>query len=189
MMLKITPLAEAGVDVLPPDVVWMKVDGTPAGPGEPGVYGDFAISAAREDGPIGGFVARDPLRSAVLLLLFTDARAEVSQLRLEHAGDRRGWVGDGFDVDRAAGEEPLGSTLWLYRRRELTDWTAMEVEAEAERALKPLLRQGAVARIDVKAAADKTNSRITLAVDLYGRDDRKTYASKFDLLWKRADGL
>ena len=189
MQFTVTPLADAGVAVLPPDVVWLKVDGTPAGLGEPGIVGDFALSTSADQGGVGGLVARDPLRTAVILLLFTDARAETWQLRAEHAGDPRGWAGDGFDVDVAGGEAPLGSRLWLFRRRELTDGTAMEVQAEAERALKPLLKQGAAARIDVTAAADKANGRIVLGIDIYGRDGRTSYAAKFDILWKGRDGL
>lgn len=191
MQLTITPLADAGVEILPPDVVWMKADGTPALSGEGGIYGDFALSTSSDQGPVGGFVARNPLQTAVVMLLFTDARAETNQITWADGGDRRGWVGDGFDIDVANGEAPLGSTLWLYRRRELTDGTAMQVKAEALRALQPLLAQGAVARIDVQATMVRTEAtgRIDLMIDIYGRDGTKTYAAKFDLLWKRADGL
>ena len=176
MQITITPLADEGVTVLPPDIVWN------------GVVGDFALSAGGGDGPGGGLVAANPLRSAVILLLFSDARADPSDLRFEHRGDRRGWVGDGFDVDTAAGEAPLGSKLWLYRRSVLSDLTGMEMAAEAERALQPLIRQGAVVEIRTKAAVDKVGGRITLTVNLYGRNGREAYADQFDLLWRRADG-
>ncbi|GJD51078.1 hypothetical protein OPKNFCMD_3829 [Methylobacterium crusticola] len=176
MQLTLTPLADEGVTVLPPDIVWN------------GVVGDFALATTPEDGAAGGLVAANPLRTAVLLLLFTDARVEAAELRFEHRGDRRGWPGDGFDVDTAAGEAPLGSKLWLFRRHELTDLTAREVAAEAERALQPLVKQGAAARVTVAATADKVAGRINLSVGVYGRDGRSVYADQFDLLWKRADG-
>lgn len=176
MQLTLTPLADAGVALLPPDIVWN------------GVVGDFAVSAGGDDGPAGGLTAANPLRTAVILLLFTDARAETYELRHEHRGDRRGWPGDGFDVDRSKGEAPLGSKLWLYRRHELTEGTAMAVATEAERALQPLIRQGAVVRIAARATADKPAGRIRLTVNLYGRDGREAYAPQFDLLWRRADG-
>ena len=172
----LTPLADAGVDVLPPDIVW---DGT---------VGDFALSAGGDNGGAGGLVAANPLRTAILLLLFTDARAESYELRSEHRGDRRGWVGDGFDIDRSAGAAPLGSKLWLYRRHELTDLTGLEMAAEAKRALQPLIDQRAVVRIEAAATVDKARGRVLLTVNLYGRDGREAYADKFDLLWRRADG-
>ncbi|GJD65181.1 phage GP46 family protein [Methylobacterium frigidaeris] len=176
MQFTLTPLAEAGVAVLPPDIVWN------------GTVGDFAVSTDPADGPVGGLVAANPLRTAILLLLFTDARADPRDLRFEHRGDARGWPGDGFDVDTANGEAPLGSLLWLYRRRELSDLTAREIAAEAERALKPLLDQGAATTVTASATADKVGGRVLLSVGVYGRDGSEAYAAKFDLLWKRADG-
>ena len=176
MQLTLTPLADAGVSVLPFDVLWN------------GYVGDFAVSAGGDDGPAGGLVSANPLRTAALLLLFSDARAEDEDLRFEHRGDRRGWPGDGFDVDRASGEAALGSLLWLYRRRELLDVTGQEVEAEAARALQPLIRQGAVARIDVSAAVDKAGGRVALTVKMYGRAGTLAYSDKYDILWRRADG-
>lgn len=176
MQLTLTPLADAGVAVLPPDIVW---DGT---------VGDFALSRGGDEGGAGGLRAANPLATAVVMLLFTDARAETYDLRAEHRGDRRGWVGDGFDVDIAQGEAPLGSLLWLFRRRELTDLTAMEIAAEAERALQPLIGQGAVAVIKTAATVNKVAGRIDLTVNLYGRDGAQAYATQFDMLWRRADG-
>lgn len=176
MQLTITPLAEAGVAVLPPDIVWN------------GYVGDFAVSLRPQDGPVGGLVAANPLRTAVLILLFTDARAEAAQLRFEHGGDRRGWPGDGFDMDRAAGEAPLGSTLWLYRRHDLNDDTGRAMAAEAERALHPLIAQKAVARIDVGFVVDKMAGAVRLSIALYGRDGRQSFAERFDYLWRQVDG-
>lgn len=176
MQLTLTPLADAGVSVLPFDVAWN------------GIVGDFAVSAGGDDGPAGGLVAANPLRTAVILLLFSDRRAEAEDLRFEHRGDRRGWPGDGFDVDRSAGEAPLGSLLWLFRRDVLLDNTGLEIEAEVQRALQPLIRQGAVVRIDAKATVEKAEGRVNMTVQLYGRDGASAYADKFDILWRRADG-
>lgn len=176
MQLTLTPLADAGVSLLPFDIVWN------------GTVGDFAIAAGGDDGPAGGLVSANPLRTAVLLLLFTDARADAASLRFEHRGDRRGWPGDGFDIDAAAGEAPLGSRLWLFRRSALLDATKAQIEAEVQRALRPLVRQGAVVKILASAEVDKANGRVALSVGLYGRDGSEVYADKFDILWRRADG-
>lgn len=176
MQLVLTPLADAGVALLPPDIVW------------DGRVGDFAVSVSAAQGPVGGLQATNPLTTAILLSLFTDARVETGDLRIEHRGDRRGWPGDGFDVDTAAGEGPLGSCLWLFRRSVLLDATGMEVEAEAERALQPLVRQGAAASVKASASVDKAAGRVALSVAIYGRDGAQSYASKFDILWRRIDG-
>ena len=181
MQLTITSLEAAGVDTLPPDIVF------------DAFAGDFAVSTDPADGGPGGLVARNPIRTAVLMLLFTDVAVDPKDLRFEHRGDRRGWVGDGFDIRTELGEAPLGSRLWLYRREVLVSAvkqpTLMRIEADARLALQPLIRQGAAARIDVAGTADGPNGRISLSIGVYGRNGRQLYTEKFDTLWRRADGL
>ena len=177
MQLTITPLSDAGVDVLPPDIVWN------------GFVGDFAIAQVPADGGVGGLVARNPIETAVLLLLFTDTQVDPMDLRFEHHGDPRGWVGDGFDVDVANGEAALGSRLWLYRRSVLIAKTFAEIKAEVLRALNPLMKQSAVVQIDVGGELLNAQNTIRLTVDIYGANKRKIYAARFDPLWSRPDGL
>lgn len=176
MQLNLTPLADAGVAVLPPDILWN------------GISGDFALVSVPQDGAPGGLVAANPLKSAVTMLLFTDGSAETYEINEAHGGDRRGWPGDGFDIDTGNGEAPLGSKLWLYRRAVLNAQTGFAIEAEAKRALQPLITQGAVVRIDTKSEADFENDRLFLWVSLYGRDGAEVYSDRFDILWRRADG-
>lgn len=172
MQLTLTPLADAGVVLLPPDIVWS------------GTVGDFALVVRQEDGPAGGLRGSDPIATAVLLCLFTDGRAAPEDLRTEHKGDRRGWPGDGFDIDTAAGERPLGGLLWLFRRRELTDITALELQAEAERALQPLIDQGLAVTVRTTTQVDKAAGKIRLGVGLYGRNGTEIYSNRFDTLWR-----
>ena len=186
MLITLTPLADAGVVALPPDIVWLKADGTPAGT-RSGVVGDFGISVAVEDGP-GGLVAKDPIRTAVILLLFTDCRVEGYEIDAGRAGDQRGWPGDGFDLDTDNGEQALGSKLWLLRRMDLNDQTALWAQAEAKRALAPLIRQGACVRVDAVAVPDYEHDAMALTIALYGRDGSAVFNAKFDLLWKLATG-
>jgi phage gp46-like protein len=166
-MLTIKPLSSADRTVLPPDVVI--VDGT---------TGDFVLDERT------GLRAQNPIATAIVLCLLTDARASADELRHEHAGDARGWPGDGFDIDASRGETELGSRLWLYRRHELTDETGRLIEDEARRALQPLIRQALAAHIDVQATVQKAEGRITLAVAVIGRDGRTTTSVRFDPLWK-----
>ncbi len=170
-MLTITPLEEAGVALLPFDVVWN------------GSAGDFVAD------PVFGLQARDPIATAVVLLLFSDARGSDAALARAGESDPRGWVGDGFDVDRAGGEAPLGSTLWLLRREALTDAVVRQVEDAARQALQPLIRQGAVARIEISTAPDAARRILGLSVALFGRDGGRRYAARFDILWRGARAL
>lgn len=163
-MLKITPLETAGVQVLPFDIVW------------DGARGDFVVSARD------GLQANSPLRTAVTMLLFTDARGTDAELERSGESDKRGWAGDGFDLATADGEAPLGSRFWLYRREALTDAVARKFDDEARRCLQPLIEQGAVARIDVSATVIGLEI-LRLVIDLYGRDGVQKFSDRFDILW------
>lgn len=186
MQLTLTPLADAGVVALPPDIVWQRADGRPAGIGY-GVRGDFVVAASAAEGA-GGLVAKNPLLTAVILCLMTDCRVEGYEIDAGRAGDQRGWPGDGFDVDLSAGEQALGSKLWLLRRMDLGDQTALWAQAEAKRALKPLLTQGAAVKCEATATPDYANDTMGLWIGLYARDGSMVFSEKFDLLWRLAAG-
>jgi phage gp46-like protein len=159
-MITIRPLDRAGAgDLAPPDMVWT------------GFAGDVDPESNRQ-----------AIRSAVLMLLFTDARCDPEELRAEHAGDRRGWVGDGF---AGAGEGSLGSKLWLLRRSVLTPAVARQAEAEAVRALQPLVAQGVAATVTAVGAITGDGNCLDLAITVSGRDGRPVFADQFDLLWRQ----
>ena len=188
MQFEITPLADLGSVTLPPDIVWIRLDGTPAAPGEYGVRGDFAVAQTQANGGAGGLVARMPLVTAVHMLMWTDAAPPSELLRRFGIRDARGWPGDGFDVQAAIGEAPLGSYFWVYRRAELSPQIGLELEAEARRCLKPLIGQAAVARITAACTIDELHDRAVLDVGLYARDGTTLYAKKFDPLWDLVRG-
>ncbi len=118
------------------------------------------------------------------MLLFTDAACAPGDLRFEHAGDRRGWIGDAFGVDAAAGEQALGSTLWLLRRSKLDAAVARAAEAEALRALQPLIRQKVAASVTVTATIAGAGDRLDLAVTLSRLDGSPVFAARYDLVWR-----
>ena len=169
------PLADIGVAVLPPDVLW------------DGQSGDFYLSKVPEDGGPGGFVAANPIASAVMMLLFSDARPSAALGGPQPTGDPRGWPGDGFDIRKDRGEGPLGSTFWRFRRAVVNDDTAREIELAALFALRPLKTQGLAERIEATAVALPDDGEVRLTVGVYA-GEKEIYAQSFDALWRRADG-
>ncbi len=172
-MLKIIPVDGAEEPYRAPDLIW------------DGIVGDLAINPLTHPDAPGDLRAEQGLATQVLIHLMTDVRVEPSELR--DGDENRGWFGDSFDV--MDGEQPIGSRLWLLRRSALTDGIEVEAQDYAREALQPLLSQSAVARIDVVATADHANSRLDLAVTIYGRNGEVTFDKKFELLWRQIDGV
>ena len=165
--MRIVALDVAREPLLDPDLVWN------------GLFGDLALTGLNDAVNPGGFRAEQALATAVLICLQTDRRVEATELR---DGDtNRGWPGDGFDL--APGETPLGSKLWLLRRRSLTDELILDAEDYAREALATLIDQGAVVRVDVTAVANKPANRLDLDVALYGRDGGQVFNSRYGVLW------
>ncbi|WP_283196612.1 phage GP46 family protein [Rhizobium sp. BT04] len=172
-MLKIIPADDAEEPYRSPDLGW------------DGLSGDMILNALTHPTAPGDFRAEQGLATQVLICLMTDRRVDPSELR---SGDEnRGWIGDSFDM--AEGETPLGSKLWLLRRSALYEGIEIKAQDYAREALQPLISQGAVARVDATATADRPAKRLDLAVALYGRDGTKLYDNKFELLWRQIDGV
>ena len=97
-------------------------------------------------------IVRDnTLISAATIMVLTDSRAtfeDISSANLfpTFPYDLRGWWGDTFrDV-------PIGSKLWLNRRRKATDQVLLLHKQYAEEALLPLILSGIAKRIPVDAS-------------------------------------
>lgn len=172
--MRILPLPAAPEASLSPDLVW------------DGLTGDLAPALPSEAENMGGLRARAAIATAVLIALMTDVRADPTELR---DGDvNRGWPGDGFDL--RGYETPLGSKLWLLRRRTVDDVeTPRLAEDYALEALQPLLAQGVAARAAADATADPARNRLILDVALYGRDGVTVYQARYAVLWEQLNGL
>jgi phage gp46-like protein len=171
MSIRIIPIAAAGEAQLAPDTVW------------DGRVGDFAIAGADEGENQGGLRARQQLATAVLMCLMTDCAADPSELRAGE--DNRGWPGDAISLVEGEPARPLGSKLWLLRRRAIDDAdTPILAESFARAALETLVEQGACASVTVTAAADAAKGRLDLDVALKDRDGAVLLGSKFAILWE-----
>lgn len=97
-----------------------------------------------------GDLARElTLRTAVMLSLFSDARATPVELSRYGDDDPRGWWGDllaQVDGDR------WGSKLWLLEREKQTDETLNRAREYAFDSLRWLSEDGIAERVDVEAA-------------------------------------
>jgi phage gp46-like protein len=135
------------------------------------------------DGEIdsGGLRARAAIATAVIISLFTDARAP-DGWRPEVI-DRRGWWGDGLNAD---GEEPLGSWLWTVLENGVaTAATARDAEAEAARALAWMTRDGVAGSVEAAATVLPADRRLTLAIIIRSPSGAELFARDFDLLWRQ----
>lgn len=152
------------------------------------VHGDWAV-AGRDSRAPGGLKADAPIETAIALLLLTDARARPEDRLPTWVEDPRGWWGDGIDVDEARGEADLGSRLWTLQWASLSQETADRAEDLAREALNPLLRQGVCQRIDVRAELVDGDTRIDLAVNIYGAVGNRPIARRYALIWERQGGV
>ena len=85
------------------------------------------------------------LRSAMLISIFTDARADADELP-EGETDRRGWWGDGL-----SGEDRIGSRVWLLQRAKQTAETAALAETYVAEALAWMVEDAVALAVDVVA--------------------------------------
>lgn len=89
--------------------------------------GDIEITSA-------GLRQDDGLETLVLQVLFTDARADDSDILPDGTGDKRGWIGDTF------ADQSWGSKLWLLDREKLTTDVRNKAVTYAQTALDTHLK-------------------------------------------------
>jgi phage gp46-like protein len=115
------------------------------------------------------------LVTAVLISLFTDRLANEDDAIPDGSNDPRGWVGDlGQPV-------PIGSRLWLLSRAKLTPAIAATAKSLAAEALKWMLDDSVVARIDINTEIVQPN-RMNMQVIAF-RQDGTRIAMDFTHAW------
>jgi phage gp46-like protein len=83
----------------------------------------------------GDIETEDAFDAAIIVSLFTDARADESEVFLPQM--RRGWIGN----EATPGVE-MGSKLWLYHQSKLTDDVRVRMADEAKSALQWMVDDG-----------------------------------------------
>lgn len=119
------------------------------------------------------------LNTALLISLFTNARADVDARLPAEDSDRRGWWGDTFA--QVPGDQ-IGSRLWLLRREKLTEQLRSKAEREVERSLLWLVQDGIAAGIEVSSEIQKPD-RLALLI-IVERPDASRVEFDFALVWE-----
>lgn len=99
----------------------------------------------------------DPLIAAIVISLFSDARAGA-----EYIGDPRGWWGDALST---LPDDRTGSLLWLFARAKNVPETLREVEDTARTALQWLIDDQVGRALSVKASPRREILCLSIALD------------------------
>lgn len=103
----------------------------------------------------GGLETADDLETAVMLALFSDARAKPDDTVPGDPADRRGWWGDALPpvvLGRELVGDRFGSRLWLLERALQIPATLVLARQYAREALQLFIDAGIASRIDVDAS-------------------------------------
>lgn len=130
----------------------------------------------------GALATDDGLKTAVLISLFSDARASADDALPQPGADRRGWWGDTLSD---AGDE-IGSKLWLLSREKTLSSTLERARTAARDALEWLIEDGIASAVEVVAERVLRNGRDTGTLALGVTISRPTGPARqrFDFVWE-----
>ncbi|PKP89692.1 MAG: hypothetical protein CVT77_17235 [Alphaproteobacteria bacterium HGW-Alphaproteobacteria-16] len=132
----------------------------------------------------GGALATDNgLASALVVSLFSDARARADDPLPQPGSDPRGWWGDAFNADPA---DRIGSRFWLLTRAKLTEDTAVRARDILREALDWLVADGVASAVEVTTAlhrptAVRPSGALAITVQIQRPDGPAR--QRFDFLW------
>jgi len=132
----------------------------------------------------GSLVTDDGLRTAILISLFTDARALADDALPSADADPRGWWGNAYpsiEGDRAA---ELGSRLWLLERAKTVANVPVKAREYAREALQWLIDDGIAASIDVTAERQRNGGTDVLALLVVLTRPGDRAAARFEFAWE-----
>ncbi len=118
------------------------------------------------------------LKSAVIVSLFSDRRAEADDVLPDAGGDRRGWWGD---VRAQDGRGRIGSRLWLLEREKRTPETIARAREYAQEALAWLVEDRVARRVEVTAEATPEG---WLALGVVIERPEGPDRDRFDFVWR-----
>lgn len=144
---------------------------------------DWAYANANEPDNVGGLANRAALATAVILSLYTDRSCPPDHPLAKYAeGDLRGWWGEAL---LEAGEEMMGSLLWLLERSVVTEEIRLYAAQFVQDALAWMIADKVCARIESAVEIVGLNA-FSIGIALYGRDGSKIYDHRYEPAWRQA---
>jgi phage gp46-like protein len=123
----------------------------------------------------------DGLETAVILSLFSDARANDDDALPIGQTDRRGWWADAYPVE--AGDR-FGSRLWLLRAAKQLQQSLNDARQYAEESLVWLVDDGAAKKVEVETFIVR-DEVMGMIVRIH-RPDGTVTPIRFETLWSAA---
>lgn len=140
--------------------------------------GDLTLDA------LAGLETDAGLATAVIVSLFTDARAP-ADLELPEGADRRGWWGDALPPEvagRTVAGDRIGSLLWTVQREKTTPEVLSRVRSIIEQALAWMVTDGLARGVDVETWRDGLD-RLGWSVVIHKPDGNRD-EMRFETLWE-----
>lgn len=129
----------------------------------------------------GALSADHDIKTAVLLSLFSDRRAEQDDVLPDESASRRGWWGDALNARR------LGSRLWLLGREKQLREVVVRAREYAEEALAWLVEEGIAKRVVVTAEIVQTG---WIGLSIRVERERAAPASyRYQFAWQNASAV
>jgi phage gp46-like protein len=126
----------------------------------------------------GALATDDGLRTAVIISLFSDARARDDDPLPQPGADKRGWWGDA--LAEVEGDR-IGSRLWLLHREKITPSVLTRARDYARDALAWLIEDGIAKSIEVTAEAIRP---ATLGLGIVITRPEGPARQRFDFVWE-----
>lgn len=139
-----------------------------------GSHCDFAMTG-------GALQADHDIKTAVLISLFTDRRAEADDVLPFESASRRGWWGDALNPRR------IGSRLWLLGREKQLREVVIRAREYAEEALAWLVEEDIAKRVVVTAEIVQTGW-IGLVVRVE-RERAMPARFRYEFAWQNASAV
>ena len=135
---------------------------------------DFALDAL-------GLEQDEGLDTAVVLSLFTDARARDDDALPHGQLDRRGWWADAYPPTSG---DRIGSRLWLLRASKQLQASLTTARQYAEEALAWMVTDGVAKRVEVETFIPR-DEVMGMLVRIH-KPDGSVPSFRFELLWSQA---
>lgn len=145
------------------------------------VAGDVSGSPLTASGAGAPLQNEHDLKTAVLISLFTDRRANEDDALPDFRGSKGGWWAD------ALNNQKIGSRLWLLHREKQLNQVVLRAKEYAEEALQWLLDDGVVEQIIV--TAEITRSGVLGLHIAISKTKRQTADFKFEFAWRGVGNL